>query len=275
MRLCTISIYVCMIAAGLLCLAACGRDWNRLEAEFDLRSGWQSYQMQERNFCSMTEDVAALMFNHPTLERLRARAFVARALYSCENVGLALPEDVDDFSEAIKLDPNYVRAYVYRGCALLHISSCVPSPFMSSETRATHRKQMIDDFKTAIELDPHGVPTAIAYNSLSLYYFYQLNQPQNAIDICSLAIANLPISEYQDRCRHYGLRAEAYGKLGQLENQNADIRAVKNLIANFEQVDWLGAIVWQSKKPALLATLLIALYAWSTRRRFRPSLIVM
>lgn len=32
-----------------------------------------------------------------------------RALYSCENIGLAFWEEVDDLTTAIRLDPKYAR----------------------------------------------------------------------------------------------------------------------------------------------------------------------
>ena len=274
MRLCTLALVVSTIAAGLLSLAACSWDWNRLGLEFDLRSGLRSYEMQERNFCTMTEDAVELLFDHPTLERLRARAYVARALYSCENVGLALPEEVGDFSAAIKLDPTYARAYLYRGCALSHIASCLRTPSLSRTERGEYSDLLIKDLKTAIELDPHGKPTEIAYNTLFCEYKYQLNQEQNALEICNLAISNLPASELRALRGQRMCRAELYGKLGQQSKEAEDCRAVTKLdaeIAWAARTERLGDLIWYSRKPAILALVFMTLYAWAIRRRHQPS----
>ncbi|MBS1952775.1 MAG: hypothetical protein JST89_01170 [Cyanobacteria bacterium SZAS-4] len=264
MRLCTSMLFVCFTAAGLLVLAAYNWDLSRLEAEFDLRSGWNSYQMQERNFCTMTEDIANLMFDHPTLDRLRARVHVARALYSCENIGLAFWDEVDDLAAAIRLDPKYARAYLYRGCTMAHIRTS------DATYRDASTKQMIEDFSTAIELDPHGSPTQLAYGYLSTEYLYQFNQPDRAIESCSLAISNLPTSEFRELRGQYWLRAKAYGKLGQREKAADDQQSVKRLDAEIEreQTGWtdrLDSLVWQSKKPTLILSILTLV--WTIRRR--------
>lgn len=275
MRVCTLTMIVSIIAAGLFSLAACGWDWNRLEAEFDLRSGWQSYLMQERSFCGMTEDVIELLFDHPTIERLRARAYVARALYSCENIAFASFEEIDDFSVAIKLDPKYVRAYVYRGLAYSQIVSSLLRPPLSVAERADYSKLMIDDLKTAIELDPHGKSTEIVYDTLFCEYEYQLNQHQNALEICNLAILNLPASELRELRVQYACRAELYRKLGQRDKESEDYRAVKKLDAELGWARWTDRFCvltwWHSRKTAILAFVLMTLYAWAMRRRYKPS----
>ncbi len=93
-------------------------QWHPMLLPNSISSPLHHWDVVTNNTVRMRDDLSELLRCSPTWERLLARAYVARALYSCDYAFMAFPEEIEDFSEAIRLDPKYTRAYVLRGCAV-------------------------------------------------------------------------------------------------------------------------------------------------------------
>ena len=226
-------------------------QWHPMLVPNQLSSELHHLDFLSTNIFRMQEDIGELLQDDPTYERLLARAYVARALESCDNVAFAFPEEIDDLSTAIRLDPTYARAYIYRGCAT--------SSYYRRQTDYVekHLNRVFSDLGMAIKLDPKGTYTECAYDLLASEYAYLLHQPQKAIEICSMAASNLPTSI----ARHqYFFRASLYGEIGEHQKEINDYRMAKKLeLENKSDDRW---IEWQWKLRWFERLLLVFLPTW-------------
>lgn len=252
MRVLTIILFV-SIVLGLFWTT---RHWNWAHLEGHIRAEIFSLEQIPKNVSLVIEDLD--MLDHPTLERLYARAYMARALASCDNVCLAVEDEIDDLSAAIRLDPKYARAYLFRGIGRMHVYHCPGGRF---NERA--QNEIISDFTMAIRLDPRGKRTANAYDLLATEYECGLQQHKKAIEVCNLAIANLPI---QDARTHYRLRAWTYGKLGLHQKEIEDNRMAQELDSKFEWADRWSILAWQMARFGWLLLMLTPFCVWISRR---------
>lgn len=241
-----IAIFGSVVIAALIGFAG-SFDWARFEAETELRSGWNERLWDRKNFCDMVEDFAEVLSDHPTLNRLCARAYVYRALFDRGNSAFASFDDLSDFDEAIRLDANYAQAYANRGSAWI----CV---YRLRGYEVTSER-IIYDLKTAIAIAPHSCRVAQAYSILATEYLCVLNQPEVALDVCDMAIANLPERE---KIGFYHTRAWIYAQMGrsqpEAENRNA-ARLLEDRYMWNDRVDSLliqGSVLFLMLFPVVL-----------------------
>jgi|JYMV01.1.fsa_nt_gi tetratricopeptide (TPR) repeat protein len=249
-----ITILFVSIVLGLLWTT---RDWTWAHLDGHIRADIFSLEQIPKNVSLVTEDLGDLL-DHPTLERLYARAYVARALASCDNACFAVEEEIDDFSAAIRLDPKYARAYLYRGIGRMHIYHCPNGRF---DEKA--QGEIISDLSVALQLDPKGKRTANAYNLLATEYECGLQQHQKAIEVCNAAIANLPPA---DARTYYSLHAWIYGRLGLHHKEIEDNRVAKDLDSKCEWADRWNILAWEMRWLGWLLIALTPLCFWISRR---------
>jgi tetratricopeptide (TPR) repeat protein len=230
--------------------------WDRFNEPLWLKLEFYQLDAKMTNAYRMTDDLIELLADHPTIERLYARAYVARALDSCDYAGLAFPEEIDDFGTAIRLDPKYARAYVYRGCGINHV-------YHATHGHIYSENQLISDLNMAIKLDPRGTMTQAAYSVLALEYACELQQYQKALEICDMAIAN---SSPSDARRHYHCRAWIYGKMGEQLKESHDYKVAQSLDSNLQWADRVNMLDYQLRWIEWLALTSMPLGLWICRR---------
>lgn len=255
MRLNIIVLFGFFIVLGLVHPWTWDWTWGHLEGK--IRAEIFSLDQIPKNISVVTEDLAD-MVDHPTLERLQARAYVARALASCDNVCFAIEEEIDDFSAAIRLDPKYARAYLYRAVGRMNIYHRANGRF---DEKA--QSQIISDLSMAIRLDPHGKRTANAYDLLATEYECGLQQHDKAIEVCNMAIANLPAEKARSL---YRFRGWLYGKHGEQQKEISDYQDAKQLDSNFQWLDRWRELQWQLRWNVWLILVLIPLSFWISKR---------
>jgi|GEM_PF-6626811 tetratricopeptide (TPR) repeat protein len=196
-------ILISLIFAALFVVGVLYR-WQPMYLNGHIFSELAHFEAVSHNLVRMRDDLAELLADKPTFARILARIYVARALGACDHAFMAFPEEIADFDRAIRLDPSYARAYVYRGVAV-----------SSYYGRASHyvdgyKKSAIADCYKAIELAPKDSFTQAAYSILSAEYECVQHNPQKAIDVCSVEIAN----STSGLNRLYRHRASLYRTMG-------------------------------------------------------------
>ena len=177
----------------------------------------------------------------------------------------ALPEEIDDFSAAIRIDPKYARAYIYRGCAVSSYYRRQPGYFENQV------KQVIADFEMAIKISPQSSYSESAYSILASEYSYGLHQPKKAIEVCSMAVSNLPTSS----ARHqYCFRASLYCEVGDHQKEFNDYRMARSIERHEFWSDKLSEWEYQLRWFDRLLLVFLPLWLWFGRRFGHGSALV-
>lgn len=215
-----------------------------------------------RNLIRMRDDLGELLANKPSFERLLARVHVARALESCDYEFMAFPEEIVEFDSAIRLDPQYARAYTYRAIAISSYYRRQPDHV------EIHMNSAISDCIKAIELAPNGKCIQGAYSLLSAEYEHVQKDFQKAIDVCSTEIS-YSTEGLNHQYRH---RASLYRKLG----NNVQAMHDENIARSFDKSqqwheNWCGLSYQWSLVEQLLLLLVPVWFLWTIDRLGRSA----
>lgn len=249
-------ILISLIFAALFVVGVLYR-WQPMYLKGPIISELIHFDAVSCNFIRMRDDVGELLASKPTLERILARVYVARALESCDHAFMAFPEEIADFDRAIQLDPSYANAYAYRGVA---VSSYYGR---TSNYDENYRRSAIADCYKAIELAPMGSYTKAAYSILSTEYEYIQHNPQKAIEICSTEISN-STSGLNHLYRH---RASLYRKLGNEEQAILDENVAKDFDSSERWSEQCCALSYKRRLFEQLLLLLLPIWLlWTCHR---------